>query len=122
VIKRESWSFAPSALEFAKFSTQAERFQGARDLAQRQGIPRFAFFKVPVEGKPAYVDFDSPILIEIFSKMIRRTVDAGLVDGRVDISEMLPQPDQAWLSDASGQKYTSELRIVAVDHCGSPSS
>lgn len=118
VIKRESWCFAPSALEFAVRSTQAERFQGARDLARRHGIPRFAFFKVPVEAKPAYVDFESPILVEIFAKMIRRTLDAGLVDGRVDISEMLPRPDQAWLSDANGEKYTSELRIVAVDSKG----
>ena len=28
---------------------------------------------------------------------------------------MLPAPDQAWLTDAQGQRYTSELRMVAVD-------
>jgi hypothetical protein len=122
VIKRESWCFAPSTLEFATCSTQAERFQRARAWARFHGIPRFAFFKVPVEGKPAYVDFESPILVEIFAKMIRRTLDAGLVESRVDVSEMLPQPDQVWLTDASGQRYTSELRIVAVDNRGTASN
>jgi hypothetical protein len=122
VIKRESWCFAPSTLEFATCSSQAERFHRARVWARLHGIPRFAFFKVPVEGKPAYVDFESPILVEIFAKMIRRTLDAGLAESRVDVSEMLPQPNQVWLTDASGQRYTSELRIVAVDSRGTASN
>jgi len=115
VLKRESWRFQPADLGFAQCSIPAERFLQARIWAQKHGIPRFAFFKVPVEGKPAYVDFDSPILVDIFAKMIRRTLDAGLPDARVDVSEMLPDPTQAWLPDATGQRYTSELRIVAVD-------
>jgi hypothetical protein len=28
---------------------------------------------------------------------------------------MLPTPDQAWLTDAQGQRYTAEVRMVAVD-------
>jgi len=28
---------------------------------------------------------------------------------------MLPAPDQTWLPDAEGNRYTSELRMVAVD-------
>jgi hypothetical protein len=28
---------------------------------------------------------------------------------------MLPGPDDCWLADQSGQRYTSELRLVAVD-------
>jgi hypothetical protein len=116
VIKRESWSFAPSALEFASCTTSAERFLHARKWAQSHGLPRFVFFKVPVENKPAYLDFDSPILVDIFSKMVRRTIAENLPDSSVDVSEMLPQPTQAWLPDINGQRYTSELRIVAVDN------
>jgi hypothetical protein len=33
----------------------------------------------------------------------------------VTVAEMLPAPDQAWLTDAQGQRYTTELRVVAVD-------
>jgi hypothetical protein len=28
---------------------------------------------------------------------------------------MLPEHNETWLPDAEGQRYTSELRIVAVD-------
>jgi hypothetical protein len=28
---------------------------------------------------------------------------------------MLPTPDQVWLTDGDGQRYTSELRILACD-------
>ncbi|URN14115.1 hypothetical protein LUW77_30555 [Streptomyces radiopugnans] len=31
------------------------------------------------------------------------------------VSEMLPTPEQAWLTDDEGNTYTSELRFVAVD-------
>ena len=31
------------------------------------------------------------------------------------LAEMLPAPDQAWLTDTRGQRYTTELRVVAVD-------
>jgi hypothetical protein len=115
VLKRESWRFSPATLEFASCASPAERFLQARNWARGHGIPRFAFFKVPVEAKPAYLDFESPILIDIFAKMIRRTLAAGLPDATVDLSEMLPGPSQAWLPDSANQRYTSELRIVAVD-------
>jgi hypothetical protein len=115
VIKRESWRFSPSELQFAQCLDAAERFLQARTWAQVQGIPRCVFFKVPVERKPAYLDFESPILVDIFAKMIRRTLDAALPDSSVDISEMLPSHDQAWLKDSNNRGYTSEFRFVAVD-------
>jgi Lantibiotic dehydratase, N terminus len=115
VLKRESWRFLPSTLEFASCANPAERYLQTRSWARAHGIPRFAFYKVPVEAKPAYLDFESPVLIDIFAKMIRRTLAAGLPDATVDVSEMLPDPGQAWLPDAAKQRYTSELRIVAVD-------
>lgn len=116
VLKRESWRFSPATLQFASCSNPAERFLQARTWARTHGIPRFVFFKVPVEGKPAYLDFESPILIDIFAKMIRRTLAAGLPEATVDLSEMLPHHGQVWLPDAANQRYTSELRIVAVDN------
>jgi len=115
IIKRESWHFSPSELQFAQCSYPAERFLQARSWAQAQGIPRFAFFKVPVEKKPTFLDFESPILLDIFSKMVRRTMEAALPNASIDISEMLPSMDQLWLTDADNQRYTSELRFVAVN-------
>jgi hypothetical protein len=33
----------------------------------------------------------------------------------VRFSEMLPGPEHLWLTDAQGNRYTSELRLTAVD-------
>jgi hypothetical protein len=115
VIKRESWRFSPSELQFAQCPNPAERFLQARSWAKAHRIPRFVFFKVPVEKKPTFLDFESPILLDIFSKMARRTLEAALPDASIEISEMLPSMDQIWLTDAENQRYTSELRFVAVD-------
>ena len=115
VVWRESWRFYASEAEFACEKEETQRFLAARRWANQRGIPRFAFVKVPVETKPFYVDFDSPIYVEIFTKMIRRTTENGGAQKLVTLSEMLPAADQTWLPDAEGQKYTSELRIVALD-------
>jgi hypothetical protein len=115
IIKRESWRFSPQEMQFAYSASAAERFLQARIWARAHGIPRFVFYKVPIEKKPAYLDFDSPIFLDIFSKMVRRTVDAALPGAMVDLSEMLPLFDQIWLTDASARKCTSEFRFVAVD-------
>jgi len=115
IVKRESWRFAPAALDFVRNPEPADRFLQVRAWARAHQIPRFVFFGVPVERKPAYLDFDSPIFVDIFCKMVRRTLDAGLPQSTVDIAEMVPATDQCWLRDAENRRYTSELRIVAVD-------
>ena len=115
VIKRESWRFSVKESSFAQLKDPADRFISARRWARAHGIPRFVFFKVPVERKPAYLDFASPTFVDIFCKMLRRTLEANSPDATFDITEMLPASDQVWLTDAAGERYTSELRIVAVD-------
>jgi hypothetical protein len=55
--------------------------------------------------------------------MVRRTQDAGTAGAQIDVSEMLPTPEQIWLTDAENNRYTNELRIVVVDpasKCGNP--
>ena len=78
-------------------------------------MPRFVFFKAPVEPKPCYLDFESPILVDIFCKMVRRTQEAESQDRIIEVSEMLPRPDQTWLTDAENNHYSSEFRLVALD-------
>jgi hypothetical protein len=82
------------------------------------GMPRFIFYKTPIELKPYYLDFDSTIYVEMFARMIRRTMEHGTPNAIITASEMLPGPDQNWLRDGAGNAYTSELRIVAVDSAG----
>jgi len=113
VVCRESWRLdASTELPFASERDEAARFLAARRLAQKLGLPRRVFAKVPVEVKPFYVDFESPVYVEMLARAVRRTAEAG---GRVTLTEMLPGAGGAWLEDAEGRRYTSELRIVAVD-------
>ncbi|HKY05780.1 MAG TPA: lantibiotic dehydratase, partial [Blastocatellia bacterium] len=116
VVSREAWQFSASELAFALIKDEVERFVQARKWARSLSIPRFAFVRVPVEIKPFYVDFDSPLYVGIFAKMVRRTLEAADAKGdEVTVREMLPGLDMLWLADNEQARYTSELRIVAVD-------
>jgi hypothetical protein len=122
VVCRESWSFAPSEIQFANEKDEAERFVSARRWARKHDMPRFVFVKTPSEDKPCFVDFCSPIYVNILAKLIRRNIaerkehpELARSAGSILVSEMLPAPDQTWLPGAQGEQYTSELRLVTVD-------
>lgn len=108
VLIRESWRFAAAELAFTQLPQGLDRFAGARRWAAEHQIPRSTFAKVTGEPKPVYLDLDSPILVEIFSKLVRSSET-------VTLSEMLPALDQLWLLDAEGAAYCSELRMVMID-------
>ncbi|MEV7028234.1 hypothetical protein AB0O00_39725, partial [Kitasatospora sp. NPDC093558] len=113
VVARESWSFPAGELAWAAVKSEPERFRAARRWRLEQGLPERAFYKVPVEDKPAFVDFTSLVLVNILAKAVRRSVEEE--NGSVTLTEMLPDADGLWLSDAAGARYTSEFRILAVD-------
>jgi hypothetical protein len=108
VVARERWSFAPADVDFASVDDQALRFARARAWALRLGLPRFGFLRTPEEVKPTYVDLESPTYVDLAARLIRAA-------SAVSFSEMLPGFDGCWLPDAQGRRYTSELRMVAVD-------
>jgi hypothetical protein len=94
----------------------AERPAHASDLgawARGHGLPRRAFCLPDGEAKPVYVDFRSPALTRNLHRMLARAAAADL-DATARFTEMLPEPDQCWL-EHQGDRYTSELRLVAVD-------
>jgi hypothetical protein len=108
VLSRERWRFSPAALPFARLESSFDRFVGARRWAREHGLVRFCFVKIPEEPKPVYLDLASPTYVEIFSKLVRKA-------SAISVSEMLPAGDESWLTDAHGKRYTSELRVTAVD-------
>jgi hypothetical protein len=104
VFRRESWR-----VSVGDCPTDPAAVAGwARD----HGMPRRLFVRMPDERKPTYFDVESPVLARIFCRQIRRRADAP--DELVAVSEMLPAPEACWL-DLDGERYTSELRIAAVD-------
>ena len=88
--------------------------EAAAGWARDRGMPQQVFALVPGETKPVYVDFDSPVLTRILSRHLRRAA-ADAPSRTARFTEMLPAPEDCWLADDDGQRYTSELRLVAVD-------
>ncbi|SEE10393.1 MULTISPECIES: lantibiotic dehydratase [Streptomyces] len=113
-VARETWQLPVGDMDFADEKAEAARFVRARHWQRGHDLPRFVFVVSPTEPRPFYVDFDSPVYVTILAKAARRLArkDPG---ARLKISEMLPTPEQAWLTDHEGRRYTSELRFVAVD-------
>lgn len=106
VWRRETWD-VPAA--------DAPMSPGAvTEWARELGLPRRVFALSPLEIKPVYVDFESPVLARILCRQVRRA--ASDAPGQpIRFTEMLPGPEDCWLQDERGRRYTSELRLVAVD-------
>lgn len=108
VLVRERWVVAAAELTFAHARDAIARFTQARAWARSTGLPRRVFLKTPEETKPVFLDLASPTFVELAARLVRQA-------STVSISEMLPDLDELWLGDAEGRRYTSELRIVAID-------
>lgn len=123
VVCRESWSHPVTGMPVpAPGRKIADRgYQEVRDWAAGLGMPRHVFARTPLEKKPFYVDFCAPLLVGNLVRAVRRAVAESVPgDGpaMVDIVEMLPRPEELWLTDSAGRRYTAELRVVAVDDRG----
>ncbi|HEY5935108.1 MAG TPA: lantibiotic dehydratase [Kofleriaceae bacterium] len=110
VISRERWSLQRADITalLAGEGNREAQFLAVNKWARDLGLPRFVFVVVSNEAKPFYVDFASPIYVELFLKFVARAQT-------VQVSEMLPAHGEHWLEDEQGEHYSSELRIAAVD-------
>ena len=87
-------------------------FREVHALRRRLGWPERVFVRSPAEPKPIYVDFANPVAVELMVQL------AGATTGELVVIEMLPGPDQLWLSDGADQ-YCCELRtILTVEEVG----
>ncbi|CCH30860.1 Non-ribosomal peptide synthetase [Saccharothrix espanaensis DSM 44229] len=117
VVARESWQLPASRSRFAFAADEPGRFLGAQAWRREHGMPRFVFVKSPVEHKPFYVDLESGPSVELFAHAVR-ALEREQPDSPMGVGEMLPGPDQLWLTDAAGNRHTAEFRLVAVDRRG----
>ncbi|MFI6850098.1 lantibiotic dehydratase family protein [Kitasatospora sp. NBC_00085] len=111
VIQRESWTVPLSAVAALGPSATAAAVLAARRLWADHGLPEQAFVQLPGVRKPLFVDAASPALTRALARACRKVAAHTAPDAVVRISEMLPGPDELWLSEASG-RYTAELRCV----------
>jgi len=117
VVSRERWTFAAD-LAFAGLTGESVRYLRAREWAASHGLPRHVFWRFTGERKPIYADLTSLASIDLVSRALRRCRRNAGPGATVTVTEMLPTPDQAWLADAQGRRYTAELRMVAADQRG----
>ena len=113
VLVRETWRVPADELAFPELAGEHQRFVAARRWQLANHVPRYTFVTASGE-KPVFVDFTSPVYVNLLVKMARR---AG-ADSTLTLTEMLPAPEQTWLTDAQGRRYTAELRMTAVDSRG----
>jgi hypothetical protein len=115
VVSRETWRLSASGPGFADTADESTRYLQARAWAASHGLPRHVFLRFTGERKPIYADLTSLASIDLISRSLRRARRQHGAEATVTVAEMLPAPDEAWLTDAQGQRYTAELRMVAVD-------
>ncbi|MEU9507293.1 amino acid adenylation domain-containing protein [Micromonospora sp. NPDC048170] len=114
VVSREAWTFTAADLAFADTRDEALRFRQARAWAAAHALPRHVFLRCAGERKPVHADLTSLASVDLVSRSVRRARRHAGDDAKVGVVEMLPAPDQLWLTGPDG-RYTAELRVVAVD-------
>jgi len=112
VLSREAWTFSIADVPWAFVEDEARRYALARQWRNEHQLPERIFYKVPAEDKPIAANFRILALVNLLAKSVRKSRDAGFVS--FSITEMLPDTDQLWLTDAAGERYTCELRLVAT--------
>ncbi|MGY0231870.1 lantibiotic dehydratase [Longispora urticae] len=115
VVARETWRTTVAATGLADIKDERARFLGVRRWRRELGLPEQVYVKVGTETKPFYTDLSSPHFTRSLCSMLRAAAVDGGGDVSVTVSEMLPVPDQAWVPDAAGRTYFSELRLQLTD-------
>ncbi|MER7892976.1 lantibiotic dehydratase [Micromonospora sp. NPDC094482] len=114
VVARRTWRTTVGESGMAGVAGDAERFLAARRWRQRLGLPERVFVKVGTEVKPCYLDLTAPLHAQSLCAMADAAAKTG-PDVSMVVSELLPGPDDAWVTDAQGRGYVSELRLQITD-------
>jgi len=115
VVARETWRSTVGGTGLGAVTDPVPQFLAARRWRRAAGLPDRAFVKVATETKPCYVDFTSPLLVAALGAMLRAARGQAGDGAPVTVTELLPTPEQAWVPDAAGRRYFSELRLQLRD-------
>jgi len=122
VLVRETWRTTVAETGLSGISGERERYMAVRRWREATALPERIFMRIDTETKPCYFDLTSPLYARILCNMLGAAHRRGGPGTALAISEMLPGPDKAWLTDADGQRYTSELRAQIRDPRSAPAS
>ncbi|MGC4896679.1 thioesterase domain-containing protein [Micromonospora sp. DT31] len=115
VVARQTWRTTVGESGLSLVTSEQDRFLAVRDWRRGLGLPEQVYVKLGTETKPCFVDLASPGFAAMLCAMVRAARVDGGDDVSLTVSEMLPGPDQAWVPDAAGRRYFSELRLHITD-------
>jgi hypothetical protein len=115
VVARETWRPSLSASGLLDATGESERFLAARRWRHALGLPERVFVAVASEVKPMFVDLTSPQYVASLLHMLSAARTASGDEIHLSVTEMLPLPHHAWVPDAQGRRYLSELRLQVRD-------
>jgi hypothetical protein len=115
VFVRETWRTTVGDTGLAGVIGERERYLAVRRWRQVLQLPERVFIRIDTEVKPCYLDLTSPLYARILCNMLGAAHRRGGPGTSLAISEMLPGPDDAWLTDADGLRYACELRAQIRD-------
>jgi hypothetical protein len=125
VVARESWQTTVAAAGISDTGSERERYLAVRRWRRDLGLPEQVFVTIGTETKPVFTDLTSPLYMDSLGVMLRAARRDGGDEVPVLVTEMLPTGGQAWVPDAAGRRYLSELRLHVTDpqpaHPGSAS-
>ncbi|MFD0746136.1 lantibiotic dehydratase [Phytohabitans flavus] len=115
VIARETWRSTVGQTGLAGATGERERYLAVRRWRRELGLPERVFVRVDTEVKPCYFDLTSPLYARVLCAMMTAAQKTGGPETGLAVTELLPDSDHAWLTDADGRRYTSELRVQMRD-------
>jgi len=120
IVQRRTWTVSVEEMGAGNFSgLSRDLILGVERLRVAKDLPRFVYIRPTeqalrrsgAEGrdkdtKPVFIDFESYLFLEIFHRWLTKS-------GELEITEMLPAPDDLWWREADGRR-TFELRTLMV--------
>lgn len=114
VVARRTWRTTVAESGLAGLPDESQRYLAVRRWRARLGLPERVFVKIGSEVKPCYVDLTGPLHAQSLCAMVDAAARSG-PDVTLTVSELLPAPTDAWVTDARGYGYVSELRLQITD-------
>ncbi|MFI1196261.1 lantibiotic dehydratase [Micromonospora sp. NPDC020750] len=114
VVARRTWRTTVAESGLAGVTGESARYLAVRRWRDRLGLPERVFVKVGTEVKPCYVDLTGPLYAQSLCAMVDAAARTA-PDVSLTVSELLPAPADAWVTDAAGHGYVSELRLQITD-------
>jgi hypothetical protein len=115
VLVRETWRTTVGDTGLHRVKGERERYLAVRRWRLTLGLPEQVFVRVDTELKPSFVDLTSGVYTRLLCTLLRGAHEKGGDRVALTVTELLPGPADAWLTDAAGRAYASELRLQIVD-------